>query len=101
MHTPERQKLINQILWDYTISDRDIDALMLGEIKMAGHYTREMIFLRLIESYSWFTILQLCTPVDIQHILTNQLISKLRSPSLRQKYEFVRKRLQQTLPAPG
>jgi len=101
MNTPERQKLINQILWDYTISDRDIDALMLGEIKMAGHYTREMIFLRLIESYSWFTILQLFTPVDIQHILTNQLISKLRSPSLRQKYEFVRKRLQQTLPAPG
>jgi hypothetical protein len=101
MNLPERQKLIGQILWDCTISTNDIDALMLGEIKVAGHYTRDMIFLRLIESYSWFTILQLFSICDIQYLLTNKLISKLRSPSLRQKYEFVRKRLQQTLPTSG
>ena len=95
METTERNKLLNQILWDYNISTEDIEAVLKGEQKRAGHYTREMLFQKMIESYSWFTLIQLFTPVEIQCLLTSQVISKLRSPSLRKKYEFVQKRLYQ------
>jgi hypothetical protein len=99
MEATEKNKLLNQILWDYNISPEDIEAVLKGKKKFAGHYSREMLFQKLIESYSWFTIIQLFTPNEIQNLLTSQVISKLRSPSLRQKYEFVQKRLHQIIPA--
>lgn len=101
METKEKNKLLNQILWDYNIPIEDIEAVLKGKKKLAGHYTREMLFQRMLESYSWFTIIQLFTPIEIQYLLTNQAISKLRSPSLRQKYEFVQKRLHQIIPVAG
>ena len=101
METTEKNKLLNQILWDYDISNEDIEAVLNGEKKLAGHYTREMLFQKIIESYSWFTIIQLFTPYDIQNLLTSQVICKLRSTSLRRKYEFVQKRLRQIIPIAG
>ena len=101
METTEKKKLLNQILWDYNIPTEDIEAVLKGERKRAGHFTREMLFQRILESYSWFTIIQLFTPIEIQYLLTSQVISKLRSPSLRQKYEFVQKRLHQIIPVAG
>lgn len=101
METTEKKQLLNQILWDYNIPTEDIEAVLKGEKKLAGHYTREMLFQRMLESYSWFTIIQLFTPIEIQYLLTSQTISKLRSPSLRQKYEFVQKRLHQIIPVAG
>lgn len=101
MNQRERHKLLNQILWDYDISIEDIEAVLKGEKKLAGHYTREMLFQKMIESYPWFTILQLFTPNEIQFLLTNQAIGKLRSPSLRRKYEFVQKRLHEIIPVAG
>ena len=101
METTEKHRILNQILWDYNISTEDIEALLKGEIQFAGHYSREMIFQKIIESYSWFTIIQLFTPNEIQELLTETTISKLRSPSLRKKYEFVQKRLSQIIPVTG
>ncbi len=99
--TIEKNKLLSQLLWGYTISGEDIEAVLKGEKKVAGHYTREMLFQKMLESYSWFTIIQLLTLNEIQYLLTNRSISKLRSPSLRQKYEFVQKRLQQIISVTG
>lgn len=101
MKASERIKLLNQVLWDYNISAKDIDAVLTGRKESAGHYNREKIFRKLLESYSWFTILQLIPPHDVKLLLTNQVINKLRSQSLRNKYEFVRERLHQIIPTSG
>lgn len=101
MDNAERNRILNQILWDYSISTEDIEAVLKGETKLAGHYSRGMIFQKILESYSWFTIIQLFTPNEIQDLLTDKTISKLRSPSLRQKYEFVQKRFSQIIPVTG
>jgi hypothetical protein len=95
----EKSKLLTQMLWDYNIPTTDIEAVLKGEKSSAGHYTREMLFQKILESYSWFTVIQLLTPNEIQYLLTNQVISKLRSQSLRKKYEFVKTRLSQIIPA--
>ena len=101
METTEKNRLFGQILWDYNISANDIESVLKGEKKLAGHYTREMLFQKMIESYSWFTILQLFSPQEVYQLLTRETISKLRSPQLRLKYEFVRKRLQQIISVAG
>ncbi len=101
METAKRHTFLKQILWDYNISAEDIEAVLRGDMKQAGHYNQEMIFLKILESYSWFTILQLFSPIQIKFLLTNQVIKKLRLPSLRLKYEFVQQRLQQVIPTAG
>lgn len=101
METEKRNTLLKQILWDYAISVEDIEAVLQGDKNQAGHYNQEMIFLKILESYPWYIILQLFSPIQIKNLLTNQVIKKLRSPSLRIKYEFVQQRLQQIIPTAG
>jgi hypothetical protein len=101
MTKQERTKLLKQILWDYNITAQEVEAVLNGQIQRAGHYSREMIFQKLIESYSWFTIVQIFTPYEIRDLLTGDVINRLRTPSLRNKYEFVRKRIQEIIPFAG
>ena len=98
MDKSERKKLLSQIVWDYDISSDDIELVLIGKKELAGHYTRENLFRKIIESYPWFTVLQLFTPNEIKLLLTDQTIRRLRSPSLRKKYEFVQKRLSEIIP---
>jgi hypothetical protein len=75
-----REKILRQILWDYNIPYEDIEAVLSGEREKAGHFSREKIFIRIIESYPWFTIIKLFTPLEIQTLLTREVIKSLRSP---------------------
>ena len=93
--------VFRQILWDYDIPAGEAEAVLKGQKLMAGHYTREMLFQKMIESFSWFTIIQFFTPVEIQQLLTTKVLKNLRTPSLRKKYEFVQKRLQEIIPTAG
>lgn len=95
------KKLLEQILWDYNITPEEIQAVLKGEAERAGHYTREAIFKKLVETYPWFTIIQIFSPEELKDLLTRDLIKDLRAPSLSEKYEFVRKRLQEILQASG
>lgn len=101
MDTAEKNKLLKQILWDYDIPPNEIEAVLKGEKIRAGHYTKEMLFQKIVETYPWFTIIQLFTTNEIQVLLTSHTISKLRTPALRKNYEFVKKRLQQVIPVAG
>ncbi len=101
MEANEKDKLLNQIFWDYNVRSEDILAILNGEKNVENQFIKEMIFRKIIESYSWFTILQIITPIQIQELLTNQTISKIRSSSLRKKYEFVQKRLREIIPVTG
>jgi hypothetical protein len=94
-------QLYRQLAWDYHFSAEDIADLISGRKEIIGHYRRQDIFRKILESYSWFTVLQLFTPGQIQGMLTEELIESLRMPSLRKKYAFIRKRLQETLPVTG
>lgn len=101
MNPIERNRILHQLMWDYNIPSEDIDAVIKGEKESVAHYTREILFQKILESYPWFTILQLYSPEEIKALLTSDTIKKLRSPSLRLKYEFVQQRLQEIIPITG
>jgi hypothetical protein len=101
MNQMERKRLLRQIMWDYNIPVTDIEALFSGNKDMAGHYDRRTLFQKVLESYSWFTVLNIFTPEEINNMLTADVIARLRVPSLRKKYEFVKKRLQEVVPVTG
>lgn len=91
----------SQLMWDYNIPSEKIDKLLSGEIEFAGHYNRESLFKKMLESFPWFTVVQLVGIRTIREILTEEVIEKLRTPALRSKYTYVRKRLQEIIPVSG
>lgn len=95
MTTEERFQLLRQIMSDYSYTPEEVDAVLKNEKSMVGHYTKEMLFVKLLESYSWYTVLKLLPVNEIQDLLTQNTINKLRSPALRKQYTYVRKRLQE------
>lgn len=95
------KELCSGLVWDYSISAEDICALIKGEKDYVAHYNRSGIFRKSIETYPWFTVLELFSPADINDLLTDDLIKKLRTPSLQKSYAFIKRRLQETLPVAG
>jgi hypothetical protein len=95
------ERILKQLMWDYNIPLKDIEAVLKGEKEYAGHYNREQLFKKILESFPWFTVLQLFTPEEILIMLTPDLIGKLKTPSLRKNYTYVRHRLQEIIQAAG
>lgn len=98
MNKKERHKIFRQIMWDYNISAVDVEAVLQGKRDTIGHYNKQTIFIKLLESYSWFTMVQLFSPDELRELLSDDVIKRLRFKSLRNKYEFVQKRLQDLVP---
>lgn len=101
MQPQEKRQLFKQIMWDYNIPPEAIEDVFAGKSKTAGHYTEETLFIKLLESYSWYTIIDLLGLEKINLLLTQKVIQRLRTPELRRQYEYVRERLHEHLPAPG
>ena len=99
MEKEKKRELLKQLMWDYNIPVEKLEAVLEGRELHAEHYTRPLLFQKIIETYPWFTVLQLFTPEEINDLLSKDLINKLRVPSLRKKYEFIHRRLQAILTA--
>lgn len=101
MQKGQRYRLLRALIWDYTIPVGEVDEVLSGKKSKAGHYNRQALFVKMLETFPWFTIIQLFTPNEIKKMLTDEVIKKLRMPSLRSKYEFVKKRLHEVIPSAG
>lgn len=98
MFTKERKlELMKGLMWDYDIPPEHCLEVLEGKRKKAGHYTKETLFRKLLESYRWFTVLQILPLERISELLTENVVKSLRFQSLSSNYEFIRQRLQKTL----
>lgn len=101
MNPIDRNKIFSQLAWDYNISIDEIEAVLLHKKQSAGHYTRETLFRKILETYPWFTIVSIFPLSDIKMLLSDDTIKQLRSKSLRNQYEFINERLQKALSIAG
>jgi hypothetical protein len=90
-------KLISQILWDTQLSVEEACLILDDKILTVGHINKSFIFKRCLETYSWFTLLDLFSLQEIKHLLTSEIIIKLRSKALQRKYFFMHDLLQKSL----
>ena len=94
-----KRLIYRQLMWDYNISPEEVDKLIKGETEYAGHYDINNLFRKMLESFPWFIILQIFEIDAILKLLTDKTINKLRMPDLRNKYRYVKNRLQEIIPA--
>lgn len=100
MDKQQRQKILESIMWDYSITAVEMEKLLDGKIDKAGHYTGEQLFAKMLTGLPWYTIIQLVPVEKVKEMLTDKVIGVLWPKSIRKKYEYVRKRLQEALPDP-
>lgn len=86
--------LLKSVLWDYSISASQIEQLINGEVDHVYHYTFESFLHKMIENLPWYTIIQIVPPERIKEVLTTSFVNSIRQPSLRNKYNYVRDKLQ-------
>ena len=92
-----RLAIIRKILWDYNISGEDCISVLEGRQHSAGHYNEQNLFIKVLESFPWYTVMDL-VPLDrIRALLTEELINKLRAEQLKKRYEFIRARLSEAI----
>ena len=101
MDKQQRHKVLQSVMWDYSISVSDMENLLDGKIDKAGHYTRETLFAKMLIGLPWYTIIQLMPLAKVKEMLTDDIISVLWPKPVKKQYEYVRKRLQETLPGSG
>lgn len=101
MDKQQRHKILESVMWDYSISAGEMEELLDGKIDKAGHYTREQLFARMLTGLPWFTVIRLVPVEKVRTLLTDNVIGILWPESIRKKYEYVRKRLQEALPDAG
>ena len=86
--------ILKRIMWDYSIDAEEIYDFIMGRRKTLYHFTKEMIFIRILERLSWYEILELLPLPIIRNMLKRTTIEKLRTISLKEKYEYARRVLQ-------
>jgi len=92
----EKEKIskIKSAFWDYNICPQDIYMVVVGKKEGSGIFTREKILIRLLERLSWYEIIDLFGKEFLRKNLRQAIISKIRNPEIRNRYEFIRRILQ-------
>lgn len=93
----EKLKYMKGLMWDYNIPPEHCLEVLEGTRKTAGHYNEATLFRKLLESYPWFTLLNLLPPERLLDLMTDKTIQSLRFKSMIPKYEFIRTRLQKAI----
>lgn len=97
MTESERLRYFKQIMWDSSISPEEMMEVFEDKRSHIRNYDKTALFKRILESYPWFTVIQLFSNAQIAELLTEEVIKKLRSASLRRQYNYARKRLQKII----
>jgi len=84
-------------MWDYNISPEEIDKVIKGEAEFAGHYDINGLFVKMLDNFPYFTVLQIFGIAVVKKLLTNKIIDKLRFKEAQTKYYYVKKRLQEII----
>jgi hypothetical protein len=97
----DKDRLLKGIVWDYNISSANVEDVLSGKTEKILHYNKYALFKKILESYSWFVIIQLVGIDRIKSLLTDEVIKGLRTRALQKQYEFIQKRLQEIIPVTG
>jgi hypothetical protein len=94
MDTEEEVKqYLKMAFWDSTVDAELLYNILHNKSTTVEGITIDKIYLRLLESYSWYTILDIITLERVNEILSEKIVSKIWNKALRMRYEYARKLL--------
>lgn len=80
-----------QLSWDVNLSQQELEELFSGKKKIIRGVTSENIYVKLLSSYNWYTLLKIAGKEKLREMLTDDVIKRLKSKALQQKYFYARR----------
>ncbi len=81
------KKILKRINWDYAISNEDVEAVIKDKQEYAAHWNYNKIFVRMLETLSWYELLEIVGREQLKKKLVPEVLSKLRNAEIQAKYE--------------
>lgn len=78
------------ISWDINLSEKETEELFSGKKNVIRGITTENIYVKLLSSYNWYTILKIADKEKLREMLTDDTIKKIKSKTLREKYFYAK-----------
>ena len=102
MTREEKYKILKTIFWDYNTERLNLDKVISMDFSSIDEYEFKLILNRMLERLSWYELLDIVGIELIKKHLTAEVISRLRSKELKDRYERIRRILfKEPLPFSG
>lgn len=102
MTVEEKYKALKNIFWDYNTSLLPLDKVIKRDLNSIDNYEFNLILNRMLERLNWYELLDILGIDIIKKLLTPEVIVKLRSKELKDRYERIRRiLLKEHLPFSG
>jgi hypothetical protein len=89
-NSPGINQYLKPLSWDVNLSEEEMEELFSGKKKIIRGITSQNIYVKLLSSYNWYTLLKIAGKEKLREILTDDIIKKLKSKTLQQKYFYAR-----------
>ncbi|WP_448519582.1 hypothetical protein [Rhodoflexus sp.] len=96
MEKEEIKKHLKQVFWDLHCDPEELYEVLSKQKNQTGYITVERIYLRLLESYSWYKLLEIVPFTQLPEMLSENIISRLRANALKERYKHVARILRKT-----
>jgi len=90
MTEQEIKQILREINWDTTLTVDELYSVFTGKVESIKQVDKDWLYARILNSYSWYTVLKIFPRKDIKKILSDRNINILFPRSLREKYKNVR-----------
>lgn len=92
-HQTPLAEMLQNIYWDTPADIPGIIGYLLEAKPLPVEVDKSALYRRLLESYNWYALQQTLPHHILKEALSEENIQKLHWPDLKQRYEYVRKRL--------
>jgi len=93
MEKTEIKKYLKRAFWDVNYSGDQLYAILWNGGEAEGFMTRQRIYIRLLETYSWYKIMELVPQEQWMALTAPSILEKLRIEQLKNRYQHVAKLL--------
>lgn len=100
MESTSIKQSLKKAFWDVNYTAEQLNDVLMHGRSTTGLLTRERLLLRLIETYSWYKIIEILPGNLLSELLSDTVITKIRSEHLRQRYATL-SRLLRKFPVPA
>ena len=96
MQSSETEQQLAKAFWDVDVDPNELRQLLMGDTERVGHITRERLYRRLMETFSWYQVLEIVPADQVKNMLDENIISRLRNKTLQKRYEVLAEILRTT-----
>lgn len=89
MEIEEKKKYLKKAFWDRQISGDDLLAILEKRMETSHDVTLPKLYVRLMETFSWYKLLELVPRTQLMELVSSDNIQKIRFNTLKSRYQNV------------